>query len=189
MYSAPCRDLGNPGFEVLEHIEPDREALGRLNDLVVGGGTLLLSVPAKQWLFTAEDAFQGHVRRYERRELQEKLTAAGFEILVFWCYNPLPYIRRLLLHTRSDDTKKGRDLKTKTEESAFDVHPFTRKWVRRLHPIYSRLRWLLRVQDPFLNTDFGAHYLVVARKPAEIGRNGQGVDRTRYRRGTRVISP
>jgi len=44
------------------------------------------------------------------------------------------------------------------------MHPFTRKWVRRLYPIYSRVKFLLRVQDLFLRTDLGAHYLVVASK-------------------------
>lgn len=152
-------------FEVLEHIEADIDAMRRPLDMLEPGGLIMLSVPAKQNLYTEEDAFQGHVRRYERDEMRSKLEAAGFEIKTFWCYNPLPYIRKYLMPKGGENSKDEKSMERRTEESAYDMHPFTNKWVRRLYPIYSRAKFLLRFQDLFLQTDFGAHYLVVAQKP------------------------
>jgi len=151
-------------FEVLEHIEQDQRAMERLHGFLAPGGLLLLSVPARQKLFSPEDHFQGHVRRYERDELQGKLRAASFEILEFWCYNPLPYLRRFLLKEDDSAEKSDLEIEQRTKESAHDMHSFTQKWVNRLYPIYSRAQFVLRIQDLFLHTDFGAHYLVLARR-------------------------
>lgn len=45
------------------------------------GGTVVLTVPQHPWLWSGHDEASGHVRRYRRGELEEKLVAAGFEIL------------------------------------------------------------------------------------------------------------
>jgi 2-polyprenyl-3-methyl-5-hydroxy-6-metoxy-1,4-benzoquinol methylase len=151
-------------FEVLEHIEDDASALKKLSHMLRMDGKLVLSVPAKQNLYTAEDSFQGHVRRYERDELMGKLEAAGFHPDLFWCYNPLPYFRKYIMRGQSNEVATPAENEERTKESSYSMDPFTGKWVKRLYPIYSRLRFLLRIQDVFLNTDFGAHYLVVASK-------------------------
>lgn len=151
-------------FEVLEHIEDDVAAMKILSQMLREGGRLVLSVPAKQKLYTAEDSFQGHVRRYERDELKEKLEAAGFHADLFWCYNPLPYLRKYIMSGKAKEEAAPVEDEERTKESSYSMDPFTNKWVKRLYPIYYRLRFLLRIQDVFLNTDFGAHYLVVASK-------------------------
>ena len=152
-------------FEVLEHIDDDVTAMQRLFGLLDPGGLLVLSVPAKQALYTEEDAFQGHVRRYERLDLRDKLHNAGFIVRDFWCYNPIPYVRKYLGSGSAKHSKKEMSQIDRTKESAYEMHPETEKWVKRLYPIYSRLKFLLHIQDLFLRTDFGAHYLVVVEKP------------------------
>ena len=152
-------------FEVLEHIEPDVQAMRHLYEMLAPSGLIMLSVPAKQALYTDEDAFQGHIRRYERNELRSKLGEVGFEILTLWCYNPLPYLRKYLMRKVDHGGKSDLTMGLRTEESAYDMHPFTNRWVRRLYPIYSRMKFLLHLQDPFLRFDLGAHYLTVACKP------------------------
>lgn len=64
--------------EVLEHIEDDRLFLQRTNNLLMGGGQLILSVPARQKYWSVDDVIVGHYRRYEKQELHEKLTEAGY---------------------------------------------------------------------------------------------------------------
>ena len=64
--------------EVLEHIENDRLFLQRTAKLLKQGGQLILSVPARQKYWSVDDVIVGHYRRYEKRELYEKLTEAGY---------------------------------------------------------------------------------------------------------------
>ncbi|MGX7680267.1 class I SAM-dependent methyltransferase [Jatrophihabitans sp. DSM 45814] len=65
-------------FEVLEHIEHDREALADWIEYVKPGGHILLSVPAFQERFGAMDEHAGHFRRYAPAEIAERLVQAGF---------------------------------------------------------------------------------------------------------------
>ena len=57
-------------FEVLEHIEGDREALEAWRRWLTPGGQLMLSVPSHQDRFGPADLVVGHYRRYERDDLQ-----------------------------------------------------------------------------------------------------------------------
>jgi SAM-dependent methyltransferase len=68
-------------INVLEHIEEDVAALRRMAAVLPSGGRLLLWVPAGRYLYGTLDEALGHVRRYEREELAEKVEAAGFRIL------------------------------------------------------------------------------------------------------------
>ena len=67
--------------EVLEHVEDDRGALGEVARVLRPAGVLAVSVPADPRRFGPSDEWAGHVRRYEREELQEAVRSAGFEIL------------------------------------------------------------------------------------------------------------
>lgn len=68
-------------LNVLEHIEDDVAALAGLADRLRPGGSLFVYVPAFEVLFSAMDEKVGHFRRYRRRELEEKLERAGYEVL------------------------------------------------------------------------------------------------------------
>jgi SAM-dependent methyltransferase len=66
---------------VLEHIEDDVGALARVHAALRPGGHLCLFVPAMPALMSAYDRSIGHYRRYRRRELQQRVEAAGFHVL------------------------------------------------------------------------------------------------------------
>lgn len=51
-------------FDVIEHIEDDREFLKHLHGLLEPGGILYLTVPAYNFLWSHEDVYAGHFRRY-----------------------------------------------------------------------------------------------------------------------------
>ena len=68
------------GINVLEHVEYDEQALFNLGNLLHPSGRLLLLVPAKKWAYTDLDKRLGHFRRYEKKELGEKLAKASFQI-------------------------------------------------------------------------------------------------------------
>jgi SAM-dependent methyltransferase len=74
-------------FEVLEHIENDRDALMQWRKWLKPGGILLLSVPAHMRQWTASDEWAGHYRRYERKTLEALLgEECGFVIEHFESY-------------------------------------------------------------------------------------------------------
>jgi SAM-dependent methyltransferase len=65
---------------VLEHIAEDVAALRSMNDLLQPGGRLIVFVPALPMLYGSLDAQVGHVRRYRRRELRDKVADVGFTV-------------------------------------------------------------------------------------------------------------
>jgi SAM-dependent methyltransferase len=75
------------GINVLEHVEYDEQALFHLGNLLHPSGRLLLLVPAKKWAYTDLDERLGHFRRYEKKELAEKLAKASFQIEKLYFFN------------------------------------------------------------------------------------------------------
>lgn len=67
-------------LNVLEHIEDDLFALEQMREVLVPGGKLSLLVPSHQFLYGEFDRAVGHFRRYEKRELKEKLERVGFRV-------------------------------------------------------------------------------------------------------------
>jgi SAM-dependent methyltransferase len=73
-------------LNVLEHIPDDQQALRNFRSILRPGGKIVVLVPAHRWLYNSLDKELGHVRRYTKKELREKVEAAGFKIhkLYFW---------------------------------------------------------------------------------------------------------
>ena len=66
---------------VLEHIAEDEIELQAVHQTLSDNGRIFLFVPALQWLYGSFDERVGHVRRYSKRQLEEKLARSGFKIL------------------------------------------------------------------------------------------------------------
>src|SRR5215203_1763502 len=65
-------------FDVIEHIKQDEEVLAQMFQSTRKGGGILITVPHHQFLWSPVDEFARHVRRYETRELRDKVERAGF---------------------------------------------------------------------------------------------------------------
>lgn len=65
-------------FDVLEHIKDDEAVLSEMYQATRKGGGILITVPQHRFLWSPVDEFARHVRRYEMRELREKIERAGF---------------------------------------------------------------------------------------------------------------
>lgn len=61
-------------FDVLEHIEDDVEAMDWIDRHLAPGGTLFLTVPAFQFLWSRHDELAHHFRRYTRGRLRALLN-------------------------------------------------------------------------------------------------------------------
>jgi SAM-dependent methyltransferase len=90
-YRFPLRDedrdeLRSEGIDtivcmnVLEHIEDDVSTLKDFAQVLPTGGHLVLLVPSLKALYGTLDEHLHHFRRYDRPELQTKVTGAGFAI-------------------------------------------------------------------------------------------------------------
>jgi SAM-dependent methyltransferase len=78
-------------FDVLEHIEGDGRALADMHRALAPGGRIYVTVPAYQFLFSEEDRWAGHFRRYTVGSLSRLLAGAGFEIeYSSYFFLPLP---------------------------------------------------------------------------------------------------
>jgi len=90
-------------LDVIEHLDDDREAVRRLGELLVPGGTLVVSVPALPAMFSEFDAVQGHRRRYLPDTLVAAFDGSGLRIeRTFWWGRWLvPMLRRQRARTRS----------------------------------------------------------------------------------------
>jgi glycosyltransferase involved in cell wall biosynthesis len=67
-------------LNVLEHIEQDAATLADLHAALAPGGRLILIVPALARLYGSLDEHLRHFRRYEKRELEDKVRDAGFVV-------------------------------------------------------------------------------------------------------------
>src|SRR6185503_4599719 len=67
-------------FDVLEHLDDDKKALGEAFRVLRPGGLVVASVPAYGWLYANNDRIAGHRRRYVRRGL--RLLAARAKLRV-----------------------------------------------------------------------------------------------------------
>lgn len=113
-------DVGNMSFrdekfdiitslDVLEHIEDPEKVLVEFKRILKRNGKAIITVPAFKFLWSQHDEALSHLRRYEKQDLIELVTEAGFGIekigyfyfTSFFAVTPWRIIRRLFV-------KKGR---------------------------------------------------------------------------------
>lgn len=153
--------------EVLEHWEDDRAFLCKLAGRIAPGGYLLLTVPAHMDKWGANDDFCGHVRRYERNELLEKLSGCGLDSIRIISYGVPIYNLMKPFYDRAIKKKLAagsmQDERTRNSggmwlftglSSLFNLlfNDFT------MSPFYLLQRF-------FFNSDLGNGYFAIARKP------------------------
>ena len=142
-------------FDVLEHCEPEAQAVGELFRVLKPGGRLLMSVPAYQWAWTDHDVQAGHYRRYTRPRLLRAIEAGGFvpERATYGFAGVFPFFaaERIMRRAR----RGGGDSDTRLPQ----VSPTTDRVLMGLTKVESRL---LRTRD----LPFGSSVFLVAGKPA-----------------------
>ena len=152
--------------EVLEHHPDDSAFLRTLVVRLKPGGRLVITVPAHMAKWGANDDLCGHVRRYERQELREKLQAAGLEGVQVWSYGvPLynimkPWYDRAVAHRISaDQTAEERTLRSGGMQLP------DRGGVYRLLFNDVTMAPFYLLQKLFFRSDFGNGYAALATRP------------------------
>jgi SAM-dependent methyltransferase len=67
-------------LNVIEHIAEDIDAMRSICGMLRSGGRAVILVPALQALYGSLDRELGHVRRYTRRTLDDRMRKAGFNV-------------------------------------------------------------------------------------------------------------
>lgn len=94
-------------FDVIEHIEDDRNAMEQLARHLKKDGYLLVTVPQHKWLFSEADKAAGHFRRYSRHDLRKLLRDSGFRVVFCTSFVsfalPAMWLKRMMSRQRSRD--------------------------------------------------------------------------------------
>jgi SAM-dependent methyltransferase len=95
-------------LDVLEHLDDDEAAVQSLAGLLKPGGSLLLTVPAFSFLWSAHDESHHHRRRYRISEVSSKIKKAGLDLRYAsyfntWLFPLIALIRLLKPGRRSAD--------------------------------------------------------------------------------------
>ncbi|MFO8058990.1 MAG: class I SAM-dependent methyltransferase [bacterium] len=101
--------------EVLEHLPDDGGAASELVRVLAPGGVLLVTVPANPKLWSVEDEWAGHKRRYRPDELKSLFESRGLETIdlhhwgwpVIYLYNRLLFQPLLKRKLRRHETEFG----------------------------------------------------------------------------------
>jgi SAM-dependent methyltransferase len=122
-FEADSFDLA-ASLDVIEHLEDDLAALRELRRVVAPGGSLLVTVPAYQWLWSGHDEINHHFRRYTRRSLQRAGEQAGWHQVRTTYFNSLLLPAAILLRVLDRFSRK-------TTESSLDlwVPPAPLNWL------------------------------------------------------------
>jgi len=143
-------------FDVIEHIEQDSEYLRMVHERLAPGGVLYLTVPAHQWLWSADDVHAGHFRRYTARLLATKLRAVGYRLT--YCGYLFSFLIAPIFVRRTIPSWLGlRKISAKTIRRDHSVKRSV-GLVRRL------LRWALGRVRRRKRIPFGSTVIAVARK-------------------------
>lgn len=151
-------------MEVLEHIDDDVATLQQWLQLVQPGGHLVISVPAKQALFSVDDEMVGHCRRYEKHELRDKLQRAGFTPIRVLSYGyPLTSLTRWLRlrRARKQAASDSRTQEQRTADSGIKHRTVALRWL--LNDFFFLPFNLLQLL--FLPFDLSEAYVAVASRP------------------------
>ena len=88
-------------MDILEHLEDDGNGIIESYRVLSKGGIMIITVPAFNFLWGVQDIVTGHKRRYSRKEIKNKLKAAGFDVLKssyfnFFLFFPILIARRII---------------------------------------------------------------------------------------------
>jgi SAM-dependent methyltransferase len=146
-------------FDVLEHVKEEEETLASLSKSLAPGGTLLLTVPAHQFLWSYFDEAAHHCRRYSERDIRERLTDAGFKVeflsQFMACIFPLVWVFRKM---RGLGSQTDSDMARSQTSDEFRVVPVVNWLLTMLLTLEAR--WLARGH----RLPIGTSLVVIARK-------------------------
>jgi hypothetical protein len=149
-------------FDVLEHIEHDKQVLEILRELLTSDGLMYITVPAYQFLWSPEDTYSGHFRRYSISSLKKVLSDSGYSNLYgsyFFSCLPLPIF---FLRTLPGRVRIRPAMNHVLEKRLSSFHSTRLKIVEKTWEVFSR--WEVGMLGKQKRIPFGSSCLIVAKK-------------------------
>jgi SAM-dependent methyltransferase len=152
-------------LDVVEHCDDDLAVLRECCRVCTPGGYVAVTVPAFQWLWTDNDAINGHKRRYTTAQIGAVLRQAGFTprrvsyafFLVFPLAAALLVLRRIMGRRQQVATPKQ-------DDDAYQVE------MEPTHPLLNTvLGWLGGLEAALIgrfDLPVGSSIVALAQKPA-----------------------
>lgn len=99
-------------FDVLEHINDDLETLKSLRKKLNRKGTLIITVPAYMFLWSAHDEANHHKRRYTKKQLIDIVSESGLSVIYTSYFNTIlfPIIATVRIINNIINKKAGSDI-------------------------------------------------------------------------------
>jgi SAM-dependent methyltransferase len=120
-------------FDVVEHVEDDVGLLRSIHQVLRPGGIVCVTVPAYEWLWSAEDEHAGHFRRYTLASIRRVLERASFAVQYeTYLFAPLVapiFVLRSLRHRLFGEPPSTKDASAAREH---DPSPRARALMERL---------------------------------------------------------
>lgn len=157
-------------YMVMEHVEDDIGFIRTIAQFVKPGGNIILGVPGRRDRWSIEDETVGHLRRYDRSDLDAVLRKAGLNDVDVWSV-AVPTANLLFnigawLVKNSDEVKKiGQSQREQTESSGIRDIPWKTtfpSWVKLILNRWS-LWPLFVIQRRFYNTGLGVTMMGMGR--------------------------
>jgi len=147
-------------FDVVEHIEDDHGFLKQNYEMLKNGGYIYITLPALKLLWSNEDIYAGHFRRYTMKLAKQLLRKTGFGVgVVFYSYLfsalPLPIFLMRSLPSRLGFHKNMDDIDQCKKEHSSD------KSERLLQKVWD---WELGRISRRKTVPFGSSIIIVGRK-------------------------
>lgn len=128
--------------EVLEHIKNDRQMIAEIfRTLNKPQGILIVTVPHRKRYFGYDDHYVKHYRRYEIKEIKDRLQSAGLQpILIQKVLGPLEKITMLLVVYLFSIINRSRPIEINSGQafrsSLTDFMILAVKWINRFYAGY-----------------------------------------------------
>jgi SAM-dependent methyltransferase len=159
-------------YMVMEHVEDDVAFIQKIANFVKPGGNIILGVPGRRDRWSLEDETVGHLRRYNREDLDAVLQKAGLNQVLIWSVgvptiNMLFNISLWMVARSGEATKVGQSQREQTETSGIRAIPWKTvfpSWVRiilnrkTLYPLFV-------IQRMFYRTGLGVVMMGMGRVP------------------------
>jgi SAM-dependent methyltransferase len=146
-------------FDVLEHIPDDVAFLSDCRYTLRPGSLMYLTVPASPSLWSSDDDFAKHCRRYTHRSLAELLHQAGFEPVVLTYFFSLLVVPLYLFRTLASQL----GLRRVTTADDAVAHHAGKSGISGLAS--TCLSFEVSVLKAGMRLPFGTSLIAVARKP------------------------
>ncbi|MFC4273508.1 methyltransferase domain-containing protein [Sneathiella chungangensis] len=157
-------------YMVMEHVEDETGFIQKIAKYVRPGGSIILAVPGRKDRWSVEDETVGHLRRYDRGDLQVVMDKSGLTQVEVWSVavpvaNILFHIGAWLVSRSTEMEKVGQSQREQTETSGIREIPWKTVFPSWVRLILNRITlWpLFVIQRCFYRTKLGVTMMGIGR--------------------------